>query len=459
MAAGLSEEELQNLEELCHTADEYSRKSFVSWLREKYSAEQLIAVLYQLVQLPLFSDWPELDDYRIGLPEDFKRWGVRGVILREGIEGDAENVKSFLSVLVPRNPPNENDYFEVHALNFKVNENALQQAGEAARQILSVRGTLYLLLFFVITGDFLLISLFEAPLIFWHTRRLCRRMRNSDVGLIIDSVSGIDVAGSSLSLAACFAILMGATRFPSDVKPPRSLFFLSRTIKNFKSRLAGCAFTGNVVAGDVKRVERVEDKIIAMEKHDAVQQGVLPRENRKDGISANSISLFWCKSVSQVLRRLIPLRKTWGIINFCFLLIVALGPSFGQRLHNLFYDHQPPYLMGVESSQGFVNADAMLSGCKVRELDWIILYIGGDRDDGRTQVKVGARREEDRCLKTPEEPVDDWRSKLPLPVNRGRAVFDYWHSQTNPDDRETLTVAIIRPGKRERLFPLILIIR
>jgi hypothetical protein len=199
MEVGLSEEELQNLEELCHTADEYSRKSFVSWLREKYSAEQLLSVLYQLVQLPLFSDWPEFEDYRIGLPEDFKRWGVRGVILREGIEGDAENVKSFLSVLVPRNPPNDNDYFEVHALNFNVTaKNALQQAGEAARQILSVRGTLYLLLLFVITGDFLLISLFEAPLIFWHTRRLWRILRNSDVGLIVDSVSGIDIAGSSL---------------------------------------------------------------------------------------------------------------------------------------------------------------------------------------------------------------------------------------------------------------------
>jgi hypothetical protein len=202
----------------------------------------------------------------------------------------------------------------------------------------------------------------------------------------------------------------------------------------------------------VKRVERVEDKIIAMEKHDAVQQGVLPRENRKDGISANSISLFWCKSVSQVLRRFIQL-KTWGIINSFLLFIVALAP-FGPLIYEKHLAPSPYMIRIVTSidSSGFREGSPQ---CRIRERDTIYVLIGGDLGHGLINLSVQAQY----GVVFPTMKGRYEGNKLIIPVEKGQATFRYQRNPLVNKDEDTLTIIIIRCGKGKGGFPLRLIIR
>lgn len=469
----LPPDKVNAVQQLCKTAEKEPacQKDFILWLGEQpeFQESKLALALFQLAQCREFKKWSTLEPYQ-RMPEDFKKLGVYGICLREGQEGNAENVKQIVAVIIPRSSAKEHQ-LKVFPINFNAKADtqmAMEQAGKAALQFLGWRG-LALLITYLFAGDFIFLSFLRFVKILWYTRHLHRTVKGCTIYLLIDSPTGSEVAGPSLGLATCLAILMGLGKLPAGTVSPRSAKFLTRFIPRFLSRLSEFAFTGEVQNGTVEPVDGISEKIKAMDQHPAIRRGVLPRENRKDGISANSVSLFWCKSVSQALRWLIPLRKTWGIINLFFLLIVALGISFGPRLHDLYVSPQP-YFMGIESKirQDFVEAkDAMKYGCKVRQLDRIILYIGGNRDDGHTSVKIGAQRVEalrSECLKTQEEP-EDWHPELTLPVNQGRVIFDYQHSQANHDDSATLpndralTVAIIRHGKGVKEFSITLIIR
>jgi len=438
------------------------QESFIRWLGEQDEfKDKLALVLSQLAQCRGFKEWATLKRYDL----DFKKLGVHGIFLTKGKEGKPENVKKIVAKIIPH-PEKEAHSLKVIPNKFKAQPDtqaAMRNAGNTALQFLRWRG-LGLLITYLFAGDFIFLSFLRFVKILWHTRHLHGAVNNSNIYLLIDRPTGTDVDGPSLGLATCLAILMGISDMPEGTISQRSSAFLSRFIPKFFSRLFNCAFTGEVVGGTVGPVGGIAEKIKAMEEHRAIGRGVLPRKNLKDDMGESSVMLFGCKSVSQVLRWLIPLRKTWGIINSLFLLIVALGISFGPRLYDL-YVPPPPYFMGIESKmrQDFVEAtDAKNYGCKVWQLDRIIIHIGGDRDDGHTYVKIGAQRVEalrSECLKTEEEP-EDWHPELTLPVKQGRVTFDYQHSPANydgmanfPRDR-VLTFQIIRHGKGVVRFPI-----
>jgi len=473
------------VQQLCADAENKPdlQKNFIDWLGEQpaFQNGKLPLVLSQLVQCEEFKKWETLEPYR-SIPEDFKKFGVYGVFLTDGQEGQPENVKRIVARIFPRFPtkshqeqtPENPQPFHVFPINFNAQDDtqaAMDQAADTALELLRPR--MRRLIIYLLAGDFIFLSLPRFVKIWWHTRGLYDRIKDSDIYVLIDSSTILNVKGGSLGLATCLAILMGLSDMPKGTVSEGSARFLTRFIPKFLSSLSDCAFTGEVQNGRLKAVDGIPEKIKAMNGHEAIHRGVLPKKNKPDSIGIDfTKSPVWGDSVSEVLRKLFLSRwRTWGITNAVvigtvlnvLLLLMKFFPGpltdivFFPAFAPYWYDRSTPSptLIGVGSNiEDFVKVDYFADGCPVGQFDQIKVYIGRDRGDGKTVVKVTAHPTDGQTDRyeplrnAPEEgKKEEWHSELTLPVKHELVSFNYQHPPESEANYATLTIRVFRLGR------------
>jgi hypothetical protein len=158
--------------------------------------------------------------------------------------------------------------------------------------------------------------------------------------------------------------------------------------------------------------------------------------------------------VPYVLRQLIPLRNTWGVVNFVPLFLVVLYLMVGQQGYECFLA-PPPYLIRIVTSLDNSGPMGGFPICKIREHDTIQVFIGGDLGHERILLSIQAQS----GVISPTLRGTYEGNKLIIPVEKGQATLSYQHNSLVNEDEDTLTISMIRCGKRKGAFPLRLIIR
>lgn len=466
-------EAARTAKQLCQAAEKElaAQIAFIRWLgmQPEFAGEKSILALFQLAQCPEYKRWLELERYQT-LSSDFKQGGINGLFVREDRAGTRGEVKGLIAVAVPHTATSNRHQQlssqpsrdRVMPINFRAENDSklvLEQAGEAASDFLRWRG-LGNVLIYLVGGDLILLTLPRClrTLLYWWQWR--RRVQANDFYLLIDHPTGSEVTGPSLGLAAALAIVTTVVRpFVGNHAITSSAPIL------LPSRLSRCGVTGTIGnTGRVSYVDGIYEKVRAIELHPGIELGVIPQENLPDCPAPSSVEILGAKSLSQVLRRLIPIRKTWVTVNLLLLslpFIIGMGP--GWRMIDRYFI-SPPVMKSIKTSWGTFSASYIKTqGCELRELDRVSILLEHARNDGLTRVVVTAPRDNNtgfrrQCLKNPNE-VDDWHPEVMLIVRDSKAVFDYQADPKMTNPREALTVVIWRDDRAEELFGLPLYIR
>lgn len=432
-------------------ADLAVQDEFIHWLSTQsgFESERLQLALLQLAQCAPFQPWETLKPYRTDA-EDLK-FGVYGLFLCRGRK-DVENVKRVVAKFVPhRTATDQQQEVKIRPINFTADQDtqaAMTQAVKAVSHL--IKHPYGLLTAYVFAGDFLFLALYRALRILWRRKQIQQKLDQSEIYLYVDGLSGERVAGPSLGATVVAAVLIALIKTVAWEQSQRASGFWTTFAKRCLSRFSDVAFTGAIIGDDgaIGTVNGIAEKVLAMEAHPDIKRGMLPTANRT-GIESRSVRLFGVGSLQQVLRQLVPFRRTWLLINICLALASITG-VIGPDLVDLW---QPqPELAKVRVGEEIYYTEYVLKQDLpvTNPLPRITLYFNHARDDGRTYVQISAIRQDGygfrgECLQAAEE-IDDWHPFLILRVINGQVTFDYQH-QFSAGKQVILSVVIRRHGK------------
>jgi hypothetical protein len=242
--------------------------------------------------------------------------------------------------------------------------------------------------------------------------------------------------------------------------------FLAGFIPNLLGALPGCAVTGKLNNDRIESVDGVEQKLEAIRDHTDIRRVIIPKENDSSSTRASSILTPLSTRVPRecharvltALWSLVPLRKTWLILNVALVIAAAVSVTQGPALlHALVL--RPITVERIQTSLGsFSIKDLDAEGIKLRGSDHVRILVNAHTLDGLTIVRAACPREgaawaEKQCLR-PSLDTGDWRSEVNVPVVDGVASFDFMRGDIGRESCRMMTLSLIH--RQSEIWKLVL---
>lgn len=455
--ACLDDAERERIIQIIRTAESSParQKAFLEWLSTlpNFGDNAHELAFHQLVQCQGFLNWSELRRFTDPSAQPHG-CGVNCLFLLGRGEAGPGIIKTMVGTLGPEMSDGEPSG-QILPLNFSLTGSddstweSLREAKQSVIRVFQARGLLFWL-GYILGGDFLPLSFWRYARILFLYPRIRRIYRRRNIYLSINAASPTNVAGPSLSLGACMAGLMALSRLPNSINSR----FLARFVPQLFSGLAGCAVTGKIRDGRIEWVDGVQQKLEAIRDRIEIRGVIIPKENHKTSVAPISIftpltlgvPCFGYERVTRALWSLIPLRKTWLIVNAALLIgfggLVASGRTV---MHSLL---PPITVQGINSSAGFYKLDDLAKGgLLLRNHDHLTVRVNAHTGDGPTTLsvsfpRVGSDWTESQCLRSSFD-SGDWRSGINVPVTSGYAAFEFNRGDTRQNSCGLMTLSLV----------------
>ncbi len=332
---------------------------------------------------------------------------------------------------------------------------ALMEAKDSVHNLFRWRGIVFWL-GYLFAADFIAFTGWRLGRLLLLTPQIRRALKRRNIYLIINTATGADVAGPSLAFGACLATLLALGRLSPNGSGSR---FLGNFMPSLLAVLPGCGVTGRLRRDVLEPVDGVREKLEALRSHPEINRAIIPKPNldeleaefKRGPINAYHppVPVSGHESLRRALWSLIPVRKTWLVIN---LAVVSLALLAIQLLPSLAHDHLPPLsILQVRTSQASHTIQSIpKGGLPIRASDHVAIEVSPHSGDGSIVLEATRPRPisggtENQCLRGTEK--GDWRSMLQLPVNEQHVEFDFKRSPNARSGCSPITISLIHQGR------------
>ena len=428
------------------------------WLSHKqhFSGDVWSLYCYQLAQCRGFVGWVPLRDFREGFRDD-NQFGVQCLLLATASESGPGVVKTLRAAfLAPqRHPWIPESEQRVYPLNFQISHgadpawDALEEARRAVRDLFTVRGCIFWLAY-LFCGDVIFLTVLRLLRLLRHVRGLHRTLSDDFIYIRAEPTAGSQIGGRSLGVPCALAILLGLSSLQ------KSRFLRLFFVHCFRG-IAGRAFTGCLKNGKIYAVEGLQGKLESLRRYPEIREAIIPSANIRDPDRSGLLNIDQFRAPVPVkpasrflflLAALVPLRKTWAIMNCACIVGLVLAWSY---IHS--FRHPAPRFMRVSTSVESISAEnAVTQGLRLLMADRLVFEMSNSPSDGQTRAVVHCNRlsdgTESQALRSAAD-RGDWRSELDLPVVEGKFAIDYRRHMTNSLSCLGISVRLFR---RQRLI-------